>query len=105
MSIYEEVRARRRRAANTNGMAIGQGAAQARSSDEAEPANLTDEGNARRLISRDGKDLRYCCPWRKWLVWGGGRWRVDDVLKATERVKAMADELYRETIKRMEVVA
>ena len=36
--------------------------------------NLTDLGNARRLVHRHGRNLRYCWLWRKWLVWDGKRW-------------------------------
>jgi putative DNA primase/helicase len=37
----------------------------------------TDLGRARLFIEADGEDLRYCHAWRKWLVFEGGRWRVD----------------------------
>ena len=40
--------------------------------------NLTDLGNARRLVHRHGRNLRYCWLWRKWLVWDGKRWVKDD---------------------------
>ena len=39
--------------------------------------NLTDLGNAERLVLRHKDKLRYCHPWRKWLVWNGSRWKVD----------------------------
>jgi len=39
--------------------------------------HLTDLGNAERLVSLHGQDLRYCHPWRRWLVWDGTRWRQD----------------------------
>ena len=39
---------------------------------------LTDHGNAERLIRVRGKDLRYCGKWGAWLVWDGRRWAVDD---------------------------
>jgi len=37
-----------------------------------------DHGNAERLIAMYGEDLRYCHAFRKWLVWDGMRWAVDD---------------------------
>lgn len=37
-----------------------------------------DTGNADRLIVKYGGDLRYCPAFRKWLVWDGRRWAVDD---------------------------
>jgi putative DNA primase/helicase len=39
---------------------------------------LNDTGNADRLIAFRGKELRYCPAIRKWLVWDGRRWAVDD---------------------------
>ena len=38
----------------------------------------TDLGNARRLVRLHGENLRYCHPWRKWLVWTGTHWEIDD---------------------------
>jgi putative DNA primase/helicase len=34
----------------------------------------TDDGNALRFIDRHGELLRYCPPWKTWLVWDGQRW-------------------------------
>lgn len=39
--------------------------------------NLTDMGNAERLIAQHGQDIRYCYAWKKWIVWDGSRWCVD----------------------------
>ena len=39
--------------------------------------NLTDLGNALRLVRTRGRDLRYVGPWGKWLIWDGTRWEVD----------------------------
>src|SRR5436305_2058787 len=33
--------------------------------------NLTDLGNARRLVARHGREIRYCPSWNSWLVWDG----------------------------------
>src|SRR6266849_11014476 len=38
----------------------------------------TDIGNAQRLVLLYGNSIRYCHPWRKWLIWDGKRWRIDD---------------------------
>jgi putative DNA primase/helicase len=55
--------------------------------------NLTDLGNAERLIERYGKELRFCHPWGKFLLWDGKRWRVDEdgatERRAKETVRAM----------------
>jgi putative DNA primase/helicase len=56
----------------------------------------TDLGNARHLVSRHGKELRYCPAWGKWLVWDGKRWAIDKTYeierRAKETVFAMRDE-------------
>ncbi len=38
----------------------------------------TDLGLAERLALRHGEDLRYCHPWKSWLIWDGCRWRADE---------------------------
>lgn len=50
---------------------------------EAEPAtvgepNLTELGNARRLVATYGQRLRYCKPLGVWYEWDGTRWRPDE---------------------------
>jgi len=56
----------------------------------------TDLGNARRLISRHGKNIRFIPEWNKWIVWNGSRWEIDDdgaaMRLATETVEAMYSE-------------
>lgn len=39
--------------------------------------NLTDVGNAQRLVYRHGHNIRYCYLWKSWLVWDGKRWALD----------------------------
>jgi P4 family phage/plasmid primase-like protien len=50
----------------------------------------TDIGNGERLIARHGCDLRYCHPWRRWLVWDGRRWAKDDTGGSAARAKNTA---------------
>lgn len=38
----------------------------------------TDNGNATAFITAFGHVVRYVPTWRKWLVWDGKRWRMDD---------------------------
>src|SRR5690348_10626389 len=40
--------------------------------------NLTQLGNAERFVHEHGSTIRYCQPWRQWLVWDGQRWCRDD---------------------------
>lgn len=51
--------------------------------------HLTDLGNAKRLVKTCGNDIRYCFHTKKWYVWTGRRWAVDDkgaVYKKAKRV-------------------
>ncbi|MBA2715244.1 MAG: primase C-terminal domain-containing protein, partial [Rubrobacteraceae bacterium] len=58
--------------------------------------NLTDLGNAARLIAYHGRDLRYCYPWGCWLVWDGRRWSVDESGEIHRRAKQTVKEIYKE---------
>ena len=46
---------------------------------------LTDLGNAERLASRHGGELKYCGAWGTWLHWDGCRWRRDQTGEAWRR--------------------
>jgi putative DNA primase/helicase len=46
-----------------------------------------DHGNACRLIALFGADLRYCHAHKKWHVWDGARWAIDDTDQARRRAK------------------
>jgi putative DNA primase/helicase len=39
---------------------------------------FTDTTNAYRLLTEHGKDIRYNTAWKKWLVWNGTHWSLDD---------------------------
>jgi putative DNA primase/helicase len=58
--------------------------------------NLTDMGNAERLVAQHGQDVRYCYPLRKWLVWTGPRWQLDDYGKVHRLAKETVRGLYQE---------
>ncbi|MEJ7872120.1 MAG: phage/plasmid primase, P4 family [Rubrobacteraceae bacterium] len=58
--------------------------------------NLTDLGNASRLIAHHGEDLRYCYPWGSWLIWDGRRWSLDESGEIHRRAKRTVREIYRE---------
>lgn len=57
---------------------------------------LTDWGNAQRLVFYWGNALRYCHLWRKWLVWDGCRWCVDDTAGASRLAKDTARRIFHE---------
>ncbi len=40
--------------------------------------NATDLGNARRLVNLYRGNIHYCFAWKKWLVWGGKSWHIDN---------------------------
>jgi putative DNA primase/helicase len=44
---------------------------------EPDPLNLTEWGNARRLVATHGTRLRYCKPLSQWYEWDGRRWSPD----------------------------
>ncbi len=58
--------------------------------------NLTDLGNAERLVQRHGADLRYCYPWNKWVVWDGRRWTTDNTGEIKRRAKETVRSIYAE---------
>jgi putative DNA primase/helicase len=49
-----------------------------------------------RLVHRHGPDLLYCHPWKKWLIWDGRRWRVDDTAEVVRRAKETIRSIYAE---------
>jgi putative DNA primase/helicase len=69
---------------------------------------FTDSTLASRLIREHGKNIRYNTAWKKWLVWNGRYWEVDEgnssiQEKTLETVRNIYDELkktydYRERI-------
>ncbi len=61
---------------------------------------MTDLGNARRLVLRHGADLRFCPQHGRWYTWDGWRWAADEtgaiVRFAKETVRAIRQEAARE---------
>jgi len=39
---------------------------------------FTDSTNAMRLVKEKGRDIRYNAAWRKWVVWNGKYWEIDE---------------------------
>lgn len=54
----------------------------------------TDRANGRRLAHKHGSEIRHCHPWKKWLIWDGRRWKVDDSGDIMRRAKDVADCLW-----------
>jgi putative DNA primase/helicase len=58
--------------------------------------NLTDMGNAKRLVARHGKDIKYCYLWGKWLVWSGTHWEIDKTAAIERMAKETVQSIYAE---------
>ena len=58
--------------------------------------SFSDLGNARRLVALHGQDLHYCHLSKKWWVWTGKVWAVDNSGEVRRRAKATIAEIYRE---------
>jgi P4 family phage/plasmid primase-like protien len=59
----------------------------------------TDLGNARLFADHYRGNLRYCHPWRGYLIWDGTRWAVDQDGQAAARGKTLVRLLYAEATK------
>ena len=57
-----------------------------------ETCDLSDLGNARLFVKLHGEKVRYCYPWKKWLVWDGKRWKIDNTGEVERLAKNVADE-------------
>ena len=58
--------------------------------------NLTDLGNAKRLVSEPGRDIRFCYPWGKWIIWNGQYWEQDEGGEIYRRAKDVIRVILRE---------
>ncbi len=58
--------------------------------------NLTDLGNAERLIHHYGNSLRYCYERKRWLVWTGRLWEWDSGAKITTLAQLTVRNIYHE---------
>jgi putative DNA primase/helicase len=62
------------------------------------PFQISDLGNARRLVSRHGKRFRYLCDRRKWLYWDGRRWADDDLGEIKRAAKETVEAIFEESL-------
>lgn len=58
-----------------------------------DPAGRTDLANARRFLDLYGDDVRWCEPWRKWLVWDGTRWEKDQKCAVQGKAATIASDI------------
>lgn len=61
--------------------------------------NLTDTGNAERLVNTYGDMLRYCYERKKWLIWNGDYWEWDNGSQVMNLAKDIARNIYAEAAK------
>ena len=62
----------------------------------ANPEQQTDIAAARRFVELHGDRVRFCHPWRKWLVWDSRRWKLDDDGGVMRLAKSLADPVWQE---------
>ena len=58
--------------------------------------NLTDVGNAERLVARFGQDIHWQPKCQSWLCWNGKRWEIDEDLEIERKAKATIRSIYLE---------
>jgi putative DNA primase/helicase len=58
----------------------------------------TDLGNARRFVSRHGKNIHFIPEWNKWIVWNVSRWEIDDDGAAMRLAKETVEAMYSEAL-------
>jgi putative DNA primase/helicase len=59
----------------------------------------TDLGAARRFVKRHGKNIRFIPEWRKWIVWNGSRWDIDNDGAVMRLAKDTVEAMYEEASK------
>jgi putative DNA primase/helicase len=59
---------------------------------------FTDTTNAYRLFVKYGTDIRYNAPWKKWIVWDGKHWQMDDGYMIHDKGLKMIREIYAEQL-------
>jgi len=64
--------------------------------------HLTDLGNAERLVSKCGEDLRYLHSESCWLVWNGKQWVKDDQELVKQKAKEVVMSIYAEASKALD---
>ena len=59
---------------------------------------LTDSTNAYKMLVKYGKDIKYNPPWKKWIVWNGIRWEIDEGYQIHDKGLSMIRSIYRELL-------
>jgi putative DNA primase/helicase len=61
----------------------------------------SDESLALAFAERHGADLRFVALWNKWLLWDGSRWKIDDMIVAFDRARALCREVAKKGIREL----
>jgi putative DNA primase/helicase len=61
-------------------------------------ARCTDLGNARRLVAAHGDDIRYIHAWKKWMVWNGNHWQMDEDGAVNRLARKVATSILKEAV-------
>ncbi len=70
--------------------------------EDGEDYHLTDLGNAKRIASAHGHDMRFSHAQKTWYIWDGRRWKADDDGEAVRCVKATQADFYATTASAIE---
>lgn len=54
----------------------------------------TDLGNAERFVARHGENVRWLPEWKRWLLWDGKRWAIDETLAVKRLAKDTVRAMY-----------
>jgi P4 family phage/plasmid primase-like protien len=60
---------------------------------------LTDTGNAERIVEACGEDIRYCHPHKRWYVWNGRYWEPDATAAIQQMTKDTVRSIHVEALK------
>lgn len=61
-----------------------------------EGSTLNDVGNARRLVARYGQNIRWLSETKKWMIWNGQSWVMDEVSGIMKLAKETVQSIYNE---------
>jgi putative DNA primase/helicase len=56
----------------------------------------TELGNALRLVKLHGHNIKFCHTYKKWLIWDGARWQINDKGQVKRLAKDTIKKIYRE---------
>jgi len=60
---------------------------------------FTDTTNAYRMLTKYGKDIRHNMLWKKWLVWNGKQWELDEGYLVHDKGLQIVRSIYEELLK------